>query len=144
MNGLPWSYEQKVRDFLKPGVRVLSIGADGGRYLLSLGHPPELVSAAEGQDGSLPFGDDSFDLVVAYHTGCNLGEVSRVLCRGGFFVTQQIGGRNQSGRPDYNLENEGPKLEAAGFRMMYSHQAYYLEEGSGTFQHRFIMIGKAR
>lgn len=118
--GLPWSYGQKVQDFLKPDVRRLDIHA--------------------GQD-IIAYEADSFGLVTAYHTSFDLGEVARVLKKGGFFVTQQIGGRNRPGMPDYNLENQGPKLEAAGFRMMYSHQAYYLAE-DGTLQHRFIMIGK--
>lgn len=118
--GLPWSYEQKVKDFLKPGVRRLDISGEWD------------ITACE---------SGSFDLVTSYNTGYDLGEVVRVLRKGGFFVTQQIGGRNRPDMPAYNLENEGPKLEAAGFRMMYSHQAYYPAE-DGALQHRFIMIGK--
>jgi len=122
-NGLPWSYEQKVGDYLKPDVRRLDIHA--------------------GQDVTT-FEDDSFDLVTAYHTGYNPVQIARVLRKGGFFVTQQIGGRNRLNAPSYNLENEGPKLEAAGFRIMYSHQAYYLAEPGSELQHRFIMIGKLK
>lgn len=117
---LPWSYEQKVSDFLKPGVRRLDIRA--------------------GTD-TRAYGPGGFDLVTAYHTDYDLSEVARVLKSGGFFVTQQIGGRNRPDMPDYNLENQGPKLEAAGFRMMYCHQGYYQDE-DGVLQHRFIMIGK--
>lgn len=117
---LPWSYEQKVNDFLKPGVERLDIRKE------------QELSACE---------TSGFDLVTAYHTDYDLNEVARVLRKGGFFVTQQIGGRNCPDMPDYNLENQGPKLEAAGFRMMYSHQGYYRGE-DGILQHRFIMIGK--
>lgn len=117
---LPWSYEQKVKDFMKPGVRRLDIGRGQG------------ISDCE---------TGCFDLVTAYQTGYDLGEVARALKKGGFFVTQQVGGRNRPDMPAYNLENEGPKLEAAGFRMMYSHQGYYTGE-DGILQHRFIMIGK--
>ncbi len=115
---LPWSYEQKVSDFLKPGIKRLDIRGD----------TPE-------------FEDGSFDLVTAYQTEYDLGEVVRALRKNGFFVTQQIGGRNRPDNPGYNLENEGPKLKAAGFRLMYSHQGYYYDE-NGVLQHRFIMIGK--
>lgn len=119
-NALPWSYEQKVRDFLKPDVKRLDIRRG------------QELSACE---------TGSFDLVTAYHTEYDLSEVARVLKRGGFLVTQQIGGRNRPDMPAYNLENESPRLEAAGFRMMYSHQGYYHDE-EGILQHRFIMIGK--
>ncbi len=115
---LPWSYEEKVEDFLKPGVRRLDI----------CGIMPDCEP-------------DSFDLVTAYHIELDLNGIVRALCKNGFLVTQQIGARNRPERSDYNLENEGPKLEAAGFRIMYSHQGYYRDE-SGTLQHRFIIIGK--
>ena len=115
---LPWSYEQKVGDFLKPGVRRLDIR------------------------GGIPDCEDgSFDLVTAYQTEYDLDVVVRVLRKNGFFVTQQVGGRNRPDSPGYNLENQGPRLEAAGFRLMYSHQGYYQDE-DGVLQHRFIIIGK--
>jgi len=121
--GLPWSYEQKVGDFLKPGVQRLDIKA--------------------GQDITV-LEDDSFDLVTACQVEFDPVQIARVLRKGGFFVTQQTGGRNRPDAPDYNLENQGPKLEAAGFRMVYSHQAYYFPEPDSELQHRFIMIGKLR
>lgn len=119
-SALPWSYEGKVQDFLKPGVERLDLCAGTDTRAYETG---------------------SFDLVTAYHTGYDPAEVARLLKKGGFFVTQQIGAKNRPDMPEYNLENQGPKLEAAGFRMMYSHQGYYHDE-EGTLQHRFIMIGK--
>ncbi len=115
---LPWSYEQKLDDFQKPGVKRLDIRGD----------MPD-------------FEPGGFDLVTAFETDYDLDSVVSALRRNGFFITQQIGGRNRPESPGYNLENEGPKLRAAGFRMMYSHQGYYQDE-SGVLQHRFIMIGK--
>lgn len=115
---LPWSYEQKVGDFLKPGVRRLDIRRD--------------MPATEA---------DGFDLVTAYQVEYDLALVTRALRKNGFFVTQQIGGRNRPDMPAYNLENEAPRLKAAGFRIMFSHQGYYHDE-DGVLQHRFIMIGK--
>lgn len=115
---LPWSYEQKVGDFLKSGVRRLDIRLD--------------MPAPE---------TDGFDLVTAYQIDYDLSLVTRALRKNGFFVTQQIGGRNRPDMPAYNLENQAPKLEAAGFRLMFSHQGYYQDEDGGL-QHRFIMIGK--
>lgn len=134
--GLPWSWERKLRDFLKPGVRVLDLSGDGGAYLLGLGHPAELVSTTD--DGA------GFDLVVAYQVDFAPEAAARALNRGGFLVTQQIGGHNRPGQPDFNLENQAPRLQAAGFRLMYSHQAYVPGEDDHRLQHRFIMIGKKK
>lgn len=116
----PWDYVQKVRDFLKPGVRLLNIGP-GGEMLLSLGHACELISIAVsceadrrlcqkrlaplgitvkewgGAGEALPFADGSFDLVLNHHQPLALEETARVLRPGGFFITQQTGGMN--GRP---------------------------------------------
>lgn len=116
---LPWDYAAKVRDFLKPGVRLLDMGTGGGEFLLTLGHPYALTSVTEGwppnlalcqqrlaplgitvkaydseQGQPLPFPDDSFDLVLSRHESYDLPEVRRVLKNGGYFLTQQVGGEN--------------------------------------------------
>lgn len=133
---LPWSFEQKALDFLKPGLRILDIG---GQYAQSLGFASEQATAGE---TVLPFEDGSFDLILAYHALFDPKEAARVLRRGGFLVTQQIGGRNLPDRPDYNLENQAPVFQAAGFRLMYTHQAYVPGEEDLLLRHRFIIIGK--
>ena len=114
---LPWDYPQVVREFLRPGVRLLDMGTGGGELLLTLGHPYELTSVTEGWEPNLalcqkklaplgitvkyydsekgmplPFPDDSFDLVIDRHESYDLSEVRRVLKKNGFFVTQQVGG----------------------------------------------------
>lgn len=116
---LPWDYPQVVREFLRPGVRLLDMGTGGGELLLTLGHPYELTSVTEGWEPNLalcqkklaplgitvkyydsekgmplPFPDDSFDLVIDRHESYDLSEVRRVLKKNGFFVTQQVGGEN--------------------------------------------------
>lgn len=158
----PWDYRAKVKEFLRPGVRLLDLGTGGGELLLSLGHPPELTWATEGWEPNyrlcqrrlipmgihverydseknprLPFEDGVFDLVLDRHESYDLPEVYRVLKPGGFFLTQQVGGMNnralsrrltpefQRGMLDFNLENEAPKFCRAGFRIMWSNQAYY-------------------
>lgn len=116
---LPWDYSQVVKEFLRPGVRLLDMGTGGGEFLLTLGHPYALTSVTEGWAPNLalckkrleplgvtvreydsekgqpmPFPDDSFDLVINRHESYDLSEVRRVLKKNGFFVTQQVGGEN--------------------------------------------------
>lgn len=171
---LPWDFQQKLRDFLKPGVRLLALGM-GPEELLDLGHPLELVNAAAGQQamqtpywrtlcraggqvktwdsGVLPFESGSFQLVVDREVELPYEEAARVLRPGGFLILQLAGGRHCGNRdglpggrpvpPDFNLENQGPLLRAAGFRVTYQNQAYPAAEGkTGDCLHYFMMIGK--
>ena len=50
---LPWDYPQVVREFLRPGVRLLDMGTGGGELLLTLGHPYELTTVTEGWEPNL-------------------------------------------------------------------------------------------
>jgi SAM-dependent methyltransferase len=45
-------------------------------------------------DGSLPFDDDSLDLVMSRHERVDAGEVARVLAPGGILLSQQVDGRD--------------------------------------------------
>ena len=154
-----WDYRQKVLDFLKKDTKLLDMGTGGGEFLLSLRHPYALTSVTEGwkpnyelcmkklsplgitvafADGEdkLPFENESFDLVINRHESYDIGEVRRVLKSNGFFITQQVGGKNnftlskrllseyKSQMPDFNLENEVPKWKNNGFRVMYKNQSY--------------------
>lgn len=158
---LPWDYGEKVKEFLRPGVRLLDMGTGGGEFLLTLRHPYNLTSVTEGWAPNLelcrkrltplgitvkeydsesgqpmPFPDDSFDVILNRHESYDLAEVRRVLKHGGFFVTQQVGGENN--RPlvqqlcpgfsgnyvGFNLENQVPAFQKAGFRVMNSQQAF--------------------
>ena len=114
---LPWDYRARLKEFLKPYTRLLDMGTGGGEFLLSLKHPFHLTSVTEGfepnyelcvkklsplgitvkksVDGEpLPFGDESFDLVINRHEFYDISEVRRVLKKGGHFITQQAGGEN--------------------------------------------------
>ena len=96
---------------------MLDMGTGGGEYLASLqplppetaateGYPPNIPVARErleplgvqvhavGDDGVLPVGDESFDLVINRHESYDPAEVLRVLRPGGSFVTQQVGGED--------------------------------------------------
>ena len=114
---LPWSYEEIVRQYLRPDVKLLDIDTGGGEVLLSLGHPCENLAATENYppnvelcretllplginfkradgNGLLPFPDGSFDMVINRHGDWNPDEIWRVLKKGGVFITEQVGADN--------------------------------------------------
>ena len=166
---LPWSYKQKVFDFLKPESNILDMGTGGGEFLLSLRHPfkqtsvteawePNLrlcekklaplgITVKQAVDGEpLPYDDAAFDIVLNRHESYDINEVYRVLKPGGYFITQQVGGSNglrlrkffseNQGldMPEFNLENEVPRFQNAGFSINYKNQFYgddkYLDVGA--------------
>lgn len=156
---LPWDYREKVLAFLKPNTRLLDLGTGGGEFILSLKHDRSLISVTEdykpnfelcckklspfgiavattGENGELPFEENSFDLIINRHEEYNIAEIKRVLKPNGFFITQQVGGRNGEWLssylcdsyvnlyPKHNLENESKRFIDAGFRLMYQNQNY--------------------
>ena len=119
-SSLPWSYEELVRHELASAGSALDLGTGGGEFLLSFeealpvemhateGHEPNLPVArkalgplgievreydADAGD-RLPYEDASVDVVLCRHEAYDAAEVVRVLRRGGWFVTQQVDGRN--------------------------------------------------
>ncbi|MGD9099078.1 MAG: methyltransferase domain-containing protein [Anaerolineae bacterium] len=82
--------------------------------------------------GPMPFADGEFELVLNRHSGFNPVEVARVLTPGGVFLTQQVHGlwahdllaafdaRPQW--PEATLENNVPKLQAAGLTIVTAKQ----------------------
>jgi SAM-dependent methyltransferase len=115
----PWSYLTRAAELMDTSASALDMGTGGGERLLLLeehwpkkvvvteDYPPnvELASSRLGPlgvqvkvveltaDGVLPFEDDEFELVLNRHSGLNPSEVTRILARGGTFLTQQIDGR---------------------------------------------------
>ena len=88
------------------------------------------------QCGSLPFKDDSFDLIVDRHEAFIASEVYRVLRPAGTFVTQQVGSANLRQlnellgaghvRDRWNLEAAVGQLESAGFNVTERHKAEFV------------------
>jgi SAM-dependent methyltransferase len=117
MEPLPWGYAGRVLAHL-PGVHsLLDMGTGGGEFLSALHPLPPHTCATEGyapnvpiatarleplgvqvyaveEDASLPFADDTFDLIINRHESYHPAEIGRVCQPGGTFITQQVGGQN--------------------------------------------------
>lgn len=128
---LPWYYREIVLKHLKPSDKLLDLGTGGGEFLLSLNHPYNLTSVTESyppnvqlcydklsplgievkqtfDDNKLPFDDSTFDIVISRHESFDAVEVNRVLKSGGFFITQQVGGSNNTDLSKKLIDNYIP------------------------------------
>jgi len=155
---LPWNYLYIIKNHLKKEHMLLDIGTGGGEFLISLEHPHHLTYATEGykpnfelcqqtlsplginiqyvpDDNYLPFGNETFDIVIARHKLYVINEVNRILKPGGLFITQQIGGKNfeeliialTTKSPPYNyyaLTFASECLKDIGFDILYSDEAF--------------------
>jgi len=121
LQGQPsWNYRQLVLDRFKATCSLLDQDTGGGEFLFSLQPLPRYAYATEAYppnvpvakarlsplgvgvcqtpaNGPLPFGNNSFDLVINRHGDISAPEIHRILKRGGSFITQQVGGRNNIG-----------------------------------------------
>lgn len=116
---LPWDYREILKTYIKITDKLLDTGTGGGEFLLSLNHPYELTFTTENSppnfelckkrleplgitvsqkydNGKLPFASDSFNIVINRHDCFDLCEVDRVLKQGGYFITQQVGYKNNN------------------------------------------------
>ena len=156
---LPWDYKKIVQSYLKEDMKLLDIDTGGGEFLLSLNHPNCNTSATEGYPpnvalcaktllplgidfkemsryDSMPFDDNSFDVVVNRHGNYNVEELYRVLKPQGLFITQQVGRDNDkeliellcpnhiSSFPLVALKPQCDHFEKVGFTILRSEEAY--------------------
>ncbi|QQK06892.1 class I SAM-dependent methyltransferase [Miniphocaeibacter halophilus] len=156
---IPWDYRQIIEKYLREDYRLLDMGTGGGEFVLSLNHNPKLISVTEGylpnfklckeklspmgievefveDDNKLNFPNNSFDLVLNRHESFNIEEVARVLKPGGYFISQQIGGKNdrdlskrliKNFKPKYSdniLSKVLPNLEKNDFEIIYSNESF--------------------
>jgi SAM-dependent methyltransferase len=149
----PWGYARMMEQRMANAAAALDIETGGGEVLAGIGQPPRLLVATEswvpnvavarlalrGLGGhviavadrpSLPFGPESFDLVVSRHPVVTLwGEIARVLRPGGTFLSQQIGPGTNRELTDFFLgptpvnesrrpERAAAEARAAGFEVV--------------------------
>lgn len=114
---LPWSYEDILKKYLRPDLKLLDMGTGGGEFLLSLNHPYSNTAVTEMwspnveicrdkleplgievkqvfKDSELPFASNVFDIIINRHASFDIKEVQRILKPDGVFITQQVGGKN--------------------------------------------------
>lgn len=156
---LPWDYHSIVLSFLKNSDKILDMGTGGGEFVLTLNHPYTLTSVTEAyppnvkvckeileplgitvkqvyKDDDLPFENSSFDVIINRHESFNTYEVNRILKKDGFFITQQVGGKNNNDLsrqlidnfyPQFlnqTLENNVRELEKNGFTILKSGEVF--------------------
>lgn len=156
---LPWDYRQEILERLQPEWKLLDMDTGGGEFLLSLGHPCRHTAATENYPPNvalcreklepmgidfrqadagkeLPFEDNSFHMVINRHGDFCPEEIFRVLKPGGWFVTQQVGARNDRELvellcgdlplpfPEQELEITKNKFTAAGFEIRGAMEAF--------------------
>lgn len=156
---LPWEYEDAINKYRNGDMKLLDFDTGGGEFLLSLGHPYKNTAATEGfppnvelcketllplgidfkacDDASnIPFADESFDIYINRHGDFDPKEAYRVLKKGGVFVTQQVGSKNdrdlvqmvlpdsEEPFPDNCLEIRKKQFEEAGFEILEADEVF--------------------
>lgn len=150
---LPWDYTEIINQYRRNTDRLLDMGTGGGEFILNLGHPYPFLSVTEGwlpnlqlckerleplgisvkyvdEDDKLDFPNESFDLVINRHESYDVNEVYRVLKKGGYFITQQVGNQNDRELvekllgpiplpfPKHDLKHNVELLQTAGFTIL--------------------------
>jgi SAM-dependent methyltransferase len=157
---LPWSYGSLVVPQMDGIDAMLDMGTGGGELLCNLRPLPPTTHATEGwapnipiarerleplgitvhaivDDGApLPFADASLDLVINRHESYDPHEIRRVLRPGGRFITQQVGGQNDTDLnelfeappeidyTDWTLERAVAEMKDAGMHVVDSREAF--------------------
>lgn len=165
---LDWNYSEIVKSYLKPTDALLDIGTGGGEFLLTLNHPYKLTSITEAYlpnyklceerlsplgikvkqtyDNILPFADNTFDIIINRHSAFDMYEVNRVLKNGGYFITQQVGNKNNFELISKLLNNTNGKTNTKhtldNYLKILAQMNYNIEFSSKQYQNvKFFDIG---
>lgn len=156
---LPWDYKQLIERYINRDMHILDYDTGGGEFLLSLNHPYDKTSATEGYQpnvelcketllplgidfkvcdnpASIPFQNESFDLIINRHGSFNAKEIYRLLKKDGLFITQQVGEDNdrdlvemvlpntEKPSPHLNLKEQKKVFENVGFQIVGEDETY--------------------
>jgi len=175
IKGKKWDFLRVVKQFLNKDKILLYIGTGGGEKILQISYfckkivgidnSLEMVNKSNenlvksgrkniefrvADSKKLPFNDNFFDIVTARHAPFSSKEVTRVLKKGGLFISQQVGesdkknikklfGRGQSfGKKSGNLIRRYiQELKDVGFKIIrknhYDAIEYYKDIKDITF-----------
>lgn len=155
---LPWSYASLTLPFLWRAGAMADLGTGGGEFLSRLSPLPPTTYATEGyapnvavartrleplgvqvfpvdETDTLPFADESLDLIIDRHESYRPEEIARTLRPGGHFITQQVEGSSQREVSDwlgvpfdvswatFSLDGAARDLEVAGFTILDRREA---------------------
>lgn len=149
---LSYSYTNEVLKEIKDNIFLLDMGTGGGEYLASFKNLPANTFATEGykpnviiarerlsslgievyevlDEENLPFNDKFFNLIINRHESYSVREIQRILKPEGIFITQQVGGLNdsdinatleckQSEFYHWDLKEASKDLEDGGFHIL--------------------------
>jgi SAM-dependent methyltransferase len=156
---IPWDYKKILLSYLKTEHKLLDMGTGGGEFLLTLNHPfyntaitesyPPNVAICQEKlqplgitvrqvfnDSMLPFEDSSFDIIINRHEAFDISEINRILKTDGYFITQQVGSKNnadlsekvidnyKSLYPDNDLKHNVEAFESNGFEIIQSEESF--------------------
>ena len=156
----PWDYKAIIKSYLKETDKLLDMGTGGGEFLLTLEHLPKNTYATEAYvpnfelckktltplgitvvqtytDDKLPFEDGFFDIIINRHESFELDEVNRTLKHGGYFITQQVGNKNnnelmqklndnfESYLPHHTITNYTDTLTSMGYEIIQTEETTY-------------------
>lgn len=156
---IPWDYKRILLSYLRTEHKLLDMGTGGGEFLLTLNHPfcntaitesyPPNVAICQEKlqplgitarqvfnDSMLPFKDSSFDIIINRHASFDIGEINRILKTGGYFITQQVGSKNnadlsrkisdnyKSLYPYNDLKHNVEAFESNGFGIIRSEESF--------------------
>lgn len=165
---LPWDYEQIVRGYLEPEMKLMDIDTGGAEFLLSLHHPYANTSCMEAYEPNVelcnakllplgidfrqgngrsnyPFSEDSFDLVINRHGDFNPEEIKRVLKPNGVFITEQVGAENDRALVDLLLPGTPlpfPELYLKNTESLFEQAGMTIRESQEAYRPiRFFDVG---
>ena len=165
----PWDYAGLLREKIRVVSSMVDLGTGGGEFLASLAPLPRVAYATEaypanftiasrrlapmgvsvrpiGLDLRIPLPDNSVELVANRHEDFSGPEVFRILTPGGWFITQQVGIRNNVELAEkFGAEPSQPTNDvssAAGLAEEIASAGFVIQDkAEATYSDEFLDIG---